>query len=71
MLTDERCKQLMESCGLTNSRSLMFALRQCDMEATLTERKACAKIAERYEPDEKLDGVGYASLEIMDWPRGR
>lgn len=59
-ITDERLKQLMESV----SNSLMQALRQCDKEARLSEREKCAKIAERYEPDEKLDRVAYASRDI-------
>ena len=32
--------------------------------AVLAEREACARIAERYEPDEKLAHVTYASMEI-------
>jgi hypothetical protein len=40
------------------------ALKQLIVEATLREREACAKIAESFEPDEKLDGVSYASREI-------
>ena len=35
------------------------------LEDTLRlEREECAKIAEKYEPDEKLDYVTYASREI-------
>ena len=43
MLTDERYKQLMESVGLPNSRSLCQALQQCALEAVLAERKRKAK----------------------------
>ena len=46
MLTDERLKQLMEQVGMPNSVSLMQALRQCDMEATLAERARCAAICD-------------------------
>ena len=42
MITDERLKQLMQQVGMPNSISLMQALRQCDMEATLDERERCA-----------------------------
>jgi len=38
MITDERLRQLMEQVGMPNSVSLMQALRQCDMEATIRER---------------------------------
>lgn len=33
-------------------------------QAVLAEREACARIAERYEPDEKQDYVTYASRDI-------
>ena len=33
-------------------------------DALKLEREECAKIAEKYEPDEKLDYVTYASREI-------
>ena len=39
MLSDERYKQLMESVGMPNSNSLLAALQQCAMEATLNERE--------------------------------
>jgi len=39
-------------------------LRQCDKEARLDERERCARIAERYEPDEKSSHVTYASRDI-------
>ena len=52
-------------------------IRACESEAAaqlllekyveqevLDEREACAKIAEKYEPDEKLDYVTYASRDI-------
>ena len=67
-MTDERYKQLMNDVGLPNSRSLLQALRQTVMEATLEEREACAEVAERYEPDEKTDGVTYASSDIRNRP---
>ena len=38
MLSDERYKQLMEAVGMPNSHSLLAALQQCAMEATLNER---------------------------------
>lgn len=40
-MTDERYKQLMESVGLPNSQSLLLALKQAVIEATLDERNAC------------------------------
>lgn len=33
-------------------------------EATKAEREACAKVAEKFEPDEKTDYVTYASTAI-------
>ena len=42
MITDERYKQLMVDVGMPNSRSLLRALRQVAVEATLLEREACA-----------------------------
>ena len=54
----------MGNVGLPNSRSLLQALRQCAMEAALDEREECAKVAEKFEPDERLDDVSYASREI-------
>ena len=39
MLSDERYKQLMEAVGMPNSHSLLAALQQCAMEATLNERE--------------------------------
>ena len=41
MITDERLKQLMEQVGMPDSRSLLQALRQCDMEARIDEREKC------------------------------
>ena len=38
MLSGERYKQLMEAVGMPNSHSLLAALQQCAMEATLNER---------------------------------
>lgn len=43
MLSDERYKQLMVDVGLPNSRSLLQALKQCAMEAALSERAVLAK----------------------------
>ena len=67
-MTDERYKQLMEQVGIPNSRSLLGALQQVAnevaQETAAAEREACAKIVERYEPDEKLDYVDYASNDI-------
>jgi len=51
MLTDERYKQLMEDVGMPNSRSLLQALKQAVMEATLAEREACAKLIEPKNPE--------------------
>jgi hypothetical protein len=64
MISEERCKELMSDAGMPNSRSLLQALQQCAMEAALAEREECAKIAEKYEPDEKPDYVTYASRDI-------
>jgi len=64
LLTDERYKQLMEEVGLPNSQRLLIAFRQCAREAALAEREACARVAEAYEPDEKLPEVRYASRDI-------
>ena len=47
MLTDERYKQLMEDVGLPNSRSLLQALKQCAMEAALSERAVLVKAGEQ------------------------
>lgn len=41
-------------------------LRRIWEAATLVEREACARIAERYEPDEKLSYVTYASRDIRN-----
>ncbi len=46
MLTDERYKQLMADVGMPNSISLLQALKQAAMEATLKEREACATLCE-------------------------
>ena len=43
MLSDERYKQLMEAVGMPNSRSLLAALQQCAMEATLNKRASWVK----------------------------
>ena len=53
MITDERLKQLMVQVGMPNSISLMRALQQCDMEARLDEREACATLcdAQANEPE--------------------
>ena len=64
MLSDNRYKQLMKQVGMPNSRSLLQVLEQVATEAALLEREECAKIAERYEPDEKQDYVLYASSDI-------
>lgn len=55
MLTDDRYKQLMVDVGLPNSRTLLQALQQAVMEASLIERERCARIAEKYGPDEKSE----------------
>jgi len=66
MVSDERYKQLMKNVGMPDSISLLQALQQCAMEATLAEREACALIAEKYEPDEKQDYITYASRDIRN-----
>ncbi len=52
MLSDERYQQLMENVGMPDSNSLLQALRQAAMEATLAEREACvvecARLKELY-----------------------
>ena len=58
MLTDERYKQLMEDVGMPNSRSLLQALKQAVMEATLVEREACAKLI--YPTNPESDWTEYA-----------
>ena len=58
MLTDERYKQLMEDVGMPNSRSLLQALKQAVMEATLAEREACAKLI--CPTNQKSDWTEYA-----------
>lgn len=65
ILTELQYKRLMEDVGLPNSRSLLKAFQHCAMEVTLLERERCAKIAEKYEPDEKSD-IPYASTEIRN-----
>jgi hypothetical protein len=47
MLTDERYKQLMEGVGLPNSRSFLQTLKQCAMEAVLSERAVMKKLGEQ------------------------
>ena len=42
MITDDRLKELMRQVGMPDSVSLFQALRQCDKEARLSERAACA-----------------------------
>lgn len=58
MLTDERYKQLMEDVGLPNSRSLLQALKQCAMEAALSERAVLAKAM----PIPKQEPLGYVVI---------
>ena len=65
MLTDERYKQLIKDYGLQDCSTILNALKQCAMDSAIAERKECAMIAEKYEPDEKLDSVSYASIEIL------
>lgn len=45
-MKDERYKYLMKSVGMPNSKSLLRALRQAVLEATIEERERCAKICE-------------------------
>jgi hypothetical protein len=42
-MTDERYKKLMADVGMPNSISLLQALKQCAMEATLAERERAVK----------------------------
>lgn len=60
VISDERLKQLMADVGMPNSRSLMQALTQVDMEATLAEREKW-KDAVMYE----LDGNGQAKAIVF------
>lgn len=45
-MTEERYKELMAQVGMPQSQSLLRALQQAVMEATLEERERCARIAE-------------------------
>ena len=42
MITDERCKEIMNQLGMPDSRSLLQAIRQVDMEAELRVQAAQA-----------------------------
>lgn len=64
MLTDGRYKQLMESVGRPNSRSLLQALQQCAMEAALAEREACAKLCDNNACDYTREGAEVCAAEI-------
>ena len=57
-MKDERYKELMESVGMPNSISLLQALKQAVMEATIEERKACAKLIMPTNPED--DWTEYA-----------
>lgn len=46
MLTDERCKQLMDFVGMPNSCSLLEALRQCAAESALLAREEYVELYE-------------------------
>lgn len=60
-MNDERYKQLMESVGLPNSKSLLQALKQAAMESALEERKACAKLIMPTNPED--DWTEYARIK--------
>jgi len=47
MITDTRCKELMNDVGMPDSISLMQALKQAAMESTLTERERCVRVCEK------------------------
>jgi len=64
MLTNERYKQLMEHIGAPNSRSLLQALKQVAMEATLKEREACAAICDKNACDYTKEGAEVCAAEI-------
>jgi hypothetical protein len=64
MLTDERYKQLMESVGMPNSRSMLQALQQCAMEAALAEREECAKLCDNNACDYTREGAEVCAAEI-------
>jgi len=51
MITDDRYRELMALAGMSDSRSLLQALQQCAMDATLAERDACAALCERLGSD--------------------
>lgn len=44
MISNERAMQLMKQVGMPESRSLLQALRQCDMEARADERNKISKL---------------------------
>jgi len=70
MLTDERYKQLMEGVGLPNSRSLLQALKQCAMEAVLSERAVLKKLGEQEAVASKECGR-WAGLDYLhEMPNG-
>jgi len=56
MLTDERLKELMQQVGMPDSRSLMNALKQCDMEAAIKERDRCAALCKHLADCEENTG---------------
>lgn len=64
MLTDERYKQLMESVGMPNRRSLLHALQQCAIESALVEREACAKLCDNNACDYTREGAEVCTAEI-------
>ena len=55
MLTDERYKQLMADVGMPNSRSLLQALKQAVLEATLKEKERCADKCSEYALSHSFD----------------
>ena len=60
-MNDERYKQLMQQVGLPESQSLLGALQQAVMEATLAEREACAKACDELDTYDEFDpGSSYA-----------
>ena len=67
MLSDERYKQLMESVGMPNSNSLLTALQQCAMEATLIERYGLDKRKQpqiEYEKYPEMEGKTFLLLAL-------
>ena len=68
MLSDERYKQLMEAVGMPNSNSLLAALHQCAMEATLIERDVLAKREQLLQEQPQIAYEKYEFCRSMNCP---